>query len=178
MTLRPYLSEADFPVIREWISDARAHALWCANRFAYPLTQENFDAELSAHAVRWGDIPFAAADADSRTVGFFCYALNRQDNTGMLRFVIVDPSERGTGTAKEMLRLALQFAFEITGADAVHLNVFPENPAAKRCYAHLGFTARETVPCAFWFGDETWSRCNMILPKDTYLQSDQRSKAV
>lgn len=35
--------------------------------------------------------------------------------------------------------MALSYAFEITGAAAVQLNVFNENVAAKQCYERVGF---------------------------------------
>ena len=163
MRLRPFIPETDFPVIQNWIADERAHALWCANRFAFPLDKENFNAVLGDHARRLGEMPLTAADENGIPVGFLCYSVNPQTNEGMLKFVVVDPEQRGKGIAREMLRLTLKFAFEITGANAVHLNVFPENPAAKKCYVHVGFTERENVPNAFKFNGESWGRCNMII---------------
>ena len=38
-----------------------------------------------------------------------------------------------------MLKLAVKYAFEIARADAVQLNVFAENPGAKKCYEKVGF---------------------------------------
>ncbi|HAM68422.1 MAG TPA: hypothetical protein DCP68_02240 [Ruminococcus sp.] len=82
---------------------------------------------------------------------------------GMLKFVIVDHRLRGQGIGGEMLRLAVRQVFDTTDAEAVHLNVFAENAAARRCYEKAGFTERDVTPAAFRFGDEQWSRCNMIL---------------
>ena len=60
MRLRPYIPETDFEIIRNWIADPRSHALWCANRFAYPLSRENFDSVLEEIRIRNGD---CAADS-------------------------------------------------------------------------------------------------------------------
>ena len=38
-----------------------------------------------------------------------------------------------------MLKLALQYAFDITGVELVQLNVFDENVVAKHCYEKIGF---------------------------------------
>ena len=57
---------------------------------------------------------------------------------------------------------AIKYAFEIAKADAVHLNVFPENPGAKKCYEKVGFKERMLTENAFSFKDESWGRCNMI----------------
>lgn len=54
-------------------------------------------------------------------------------------------------------------AFEITNAQAVQLNVFPENKRAKKCYESVGFTERKTDLNAFSYKDESWGRCNMVI---------------
>ena len=58
--------------------------------------------------------------------------------------------------------LFIKYAFEIAKADAVHLNVFQENPGAKKCYEKAGFKERTLTENAFSFKDESWGRCNMI----------------
>ena len=55
-------------------------------------------------------------------------------------FVIVDPEKRGRGYGKAMLRLGLQYAFEIYGAEKASLGVFENNPSAYFCYKAAGFT--------------------------------------
>ncbi len=64
-----------------------------------------------------------------------------------------------------MLHLALQYAFQITGAEAVQLNVFNENTLAKRCYEKSGFVERNIDKDVFPYKDELWSKCNMIVSK-------------
>ena len=64
-----------------------------------------------------------------------------------------------------MLNLALQYAFQITGATEVQLNVFNENIAAKQCYEKVGFVEKYLDKNVFAYKDELWSRCNMIITK-------------
>ena len=64
-----------------------------------------------------------------------------------------------------MLNLAVQYAFQITGAAAVQLNVFNENIAAKQCYEKVGFVERTVDKNVFAYKDELWSRCNMVITK-------------
>ena len=163
MRLRPYIPETDFDVIRGWIPDARAHALWCANRFEYPLSGENFDAVLREIRIRNGDSPFAAVGDDGTVTGFFCYSLHLEKNEGLLKFVIVDPAVRRRGVGKAMLRLALDYAFGISKADTVVLRVFTENTRAVRCYESVGFVEEKTEQSAFSFRDESWGRCSMVI---------------
>ncbi len=163
MRLRPYIPETDFDVIRNWISDPRAHALWCADRFAYPLSRENFDKVLREIRIRNGDSPFVAVGDDGTVTGFFCYSLHPETGEGLLKFVIVDPAVRGRGAGKAMLRLAADYAFGISKAEALTLRVFTENPRAIRCYESVGFIEEKTDPGAFAYQDESWGRTSMTL---------------
>lgn len=162
MKLREYLPSKDFDNIKSWIDDERTHAMWCAGRFEYPLEKENFEAVLEDMHSKWGDTSFIASLDDGNNVGFFCYSLNDETKEGMLKFIVVNSLLRGKGVAKEMLELASQYAFEETGAKALHLNVFSENIRAKKCYQKAGFTERSVTENAFSYKDESWGRCNMF----------------
>lgn len=171
MRLRPFLSCCDFDEIKTWISDERTHAMWCANLLNYPIEKENFDNVMSEAAARFGDSPYVATADDGKTVGFFCYSVNLNTNEGTIKFIMVNPSQRGKGLGKAMLQLAIEYAFNITKVDAVQLNVFPENTRALKCYESVGFAARKTDAGAFCFKDESWSRCNMVIKKADALIS-------
>lgn len=165
MRLRPFILCCDFDEIKNWISDERTHAMWCANLIQYPIEKENFDNVMLEAAIRFGDGPYVATTEDGKVVGFFCYSVNLSTNEGMLKFVMVNPSQRGKGLGKAMLQLAVEYAFRITKVDAVQLNVFPENTRAQKCYESVGFVARKTDVNAFRFKDESWGRCNMVRKK-------------
>ena len=95
MRLRPYISNKDFDIIKNWITDERTFALWCANLMPYPLERKSFDEFLAGIAERFGDAPFVAENDEGEAVGFFCYSRNAQTNEGMLKFVMVSPGYRG-----------------------------------------------------------------------------------
>ena len=168
MRLRVYIPDRDFDVIKNWITDERTHAMWCANRTEYPIREESFRDFLRDIGLRNGDCPYIATEDDGTVCGFFCYSLNPETNTGMLKFVMVDPEKRGRGLGKIMLRLAVQFAFEITKADAVKLAVFLENERALKCYEGVGFTEIKTDAGAFRFRDELWGRRSMMIRKEQF----------
>ncbi|MCR5337121.1 MAG: GNAT family N-acetyltransferase, partial [Lachnospiraceae bacterium] len=165
MRLRPF-EEKDFEVIKDWIPDERGHAMWCANRFQYPLDKNDFLTVLSDMAKKHGDSPYVVTMDDDVPDGFFCYSTNDETKEGMLKFVVVAPYRRGSGIAQEMFRVALSFAFEETKVNAVHLIVFSVNGRAKKFYEKVGFKERKTDHKAFVYKDEHWSRCNMIIRKD------------
>lgn len=165
MRLRPFILDRDFNEIKNWISDERTHAMWCANLIKYPLEKGNFDYMMSEAAAMYGDSPYVATTNAGKVVGFFCYSVNLDTNEGMLKFVMVHPSKRGKGLGKAMLQLANEYAFYITKVDTVQLNVFSENTRARRCYESVGFVERKTDVDVFSFKDESWGRCNMVIKK-------------
>lgn len=164
MRIRPY-QKKDFEVISKWITQERAHALWCANLTPFPLEKKSFDELLAQGEERFGDSPFVATTEDGRVVGFFCFSVNLSTNEGMFKFVVIDASERNKGYGCEMLKLAVKYAFEIAKADAVHLNVFAENPGARKCYEKVGFRERTFTEGAFRYKEEAWGRCNMMMKR-------------
>ena len=165
MILRSFDPKKDFEKIQSWTADRREHAMWCADRFPYPLDKTGFMEALSAAALRSGDVPFVAAVDDDAAAGFFCCSMDPKDHESRLKFVIVDPQYRGKGAAREMLGLAVSYIFTNTTAEAVRLSVFPENIRAKKCYEKAGFQEIKTDHGAFLFQDESWDRCAMILKR-------------
>lgn len=165
MRIRPYIESKDYEYLEKWIDNERIHALWCANLIPYPITKESFRSVLEKNAVDWTGSAYVATENSGEIMGFFCYSVNTDDNSGFLMFVIMDSKVRGKGRGKEMLRLALQYAFDITGVDSVQINVFDENVAAKRCYEKVGFVERHVEKNVFPYKNELWSRCNMVVYK-------------
>lgn len=54
MRIRPYQNK-DFEVISKWVTQERAHALWCANLIPYPLQKKRFDELLAEAEERFGE---------------------------------------------------------------------------------------------------------------------------
>ena len=171
MRIRPYIPSKDYEYVSKWIDSERTHAFWCANLLPYPMTQKSFHGLLEKNAMDWADSAYVATEDHGHAVGFFCYSVNLQDNIGFLKFIIIDKTKRGKGYGKEMLHLALQYAFQITGAKAVQLNVFSENASARQCYENVGFVERNLDKDVFPYKGEWWSRCNMILSKQALRSS-------
>lgn len=174
MRIRPYIPGKDYSYLEKWVENEKIHAFWCANRLPYPVTEKDFHAFLEKNAVEQTDGAYVATEDDGRVVGFFCYSIQTETNTGFLKYVLVDASKRGKGVGKEMLRLALQYAFDCTGADSVQLHVFAENSPAKRCYETIGFVEKSVDKEAFAYKDQMWSRCRMVLFRQNF-QSPGRS---
>ena len=165
MRLRPYIKSKDFEHIAGWIDNERSHALWCANHFPYPVTAEAFHSFLEKTMEEWTVNAFVVTDDSGKTIGFFRYSVNTESNVGFLASVIIDNKLRGKGYGREMVQMALRYAFEFTGAELIQLNVFNENTGAKRCYEQVGFVERSVTKDAFTYENEAWSMCNMTISK-------------
>lgn len=171
MRIRPYIENRDYEYLEKWIDSERTHALWCANLVPYPLTKKALRLFLEESGAKWADNAYTATDEQGKAIGFFMYSINTVNNEGFLKFIIVDSQKRGQGYGIQMLQLALEYAFHITKAQAVQLNVFAENPAALSCYSRIGFTARSTAENSFPYKNELWSRSNLVITKSRFPDS-------
>lgn len=132
LRIRPY-KPADAETILSWCDNETAFYQWSAGILGgYPAARKAFAFVESL-------MPFTAFDEDG-IVGFFTLR-NPKGTLDEVRFgfVIVDPTRRGMGCGKAMLRLGLKFAFEIYGAKRASLGVFESNPSAYYCYKAVGF---------------------------------------
>lgn len=166
MRLRPYFEKFDYDYIEKWVNDERTHRLWCGEAVPYPLSRESLAGLLEKDAREWCGYGFMATEDDGTPGGFFCYSVNAADNSGFLKFVVLDPGLRGRGWGTRMMKLALKYAFEITGVLRVRINVFDVNQGARRCYEKAGFVLEETEEGACRYGGEEWGRCRMAAERD------------
>ena len=131
MRIRKYTS-ADAAAILSWTRDEKAFYQWSAGVLGtYPITEEDFAFVENLDA-------FTAYDDDG-IVGFFTLRKPSEQNILRIGFVIVDPDKRGKGYGKQMMKLALEYAFGQRGAEAVSLGVFENNLPAYYCYKAAGF---------------------------------------
>ena len=46
MKLREFEIDNDFVSMKDWVTDERMHAMWCANLIKYPLSKEHVAATI------------------------------------------------------------------------------------------------------------------------------------
>lgn len=163
MKLRPYFGKYDYQYLVSWVNDRRVHALWCADLIPYPVTAEAIADILERDAREWGGHGYMVTGEKHVPIGFFSYSVNPEDNSGFLKFVILNPDLRGKGYGTRMIHCALAYAFDITGVDSVRINVFDVNMAARRCYEKAGFSLERTTEAAFCYEEESWDRYGLII---------------
>jgi RimJ/RimL family protein N-acetyltransferase len=143
LRLRPYKPD-DAETILKWIKDEDAFRKWSTDRYPhYPITADDMNhkyMDCNGNCIEPDNFyPMTAFD-ETGIVGHLILRFTDEEKK-VLRFgfVIVDDSKRGMGYGKGMLRLALQFAFDIFKADKVTLGVLENNPGAYYCYKAAGF---------------------------------------
>lgn len=151
--LRTY-KPSDAQKIVSWCRDERTFLLWGGERFGtFPMTakmmnqkyfQENGDCTEEDNFY-----PLTACDEEGIVGHFIIRYLQGDDRWLRFGWVIVDDSKRGKGYGKEMLRLGLQYAFEIMMANIVTIGVFENNTSALHCYRSVGFHEAEILPDSY-----------------------------
>lgn len=163
LRLRPY-KNCDAEYIIKWIQDEKIFFQWSADRIGqYPITAEKLNAhyeEIKDSNSFW---QMTAFDADGIPRGHFIIRYTDDTlQTIRLGFVIVDDSLRGKGYGKQMLQMAIRYAFDFLQVDKITLGVFANNPGAYYCYKAAGFQEiEEEKHFEFTIGDEKWECIEM-----------------
>ena len=143
LKLRPF-KNCDAKKIVSWCKDEKSFRQWCSDRFEnFPISEDDI---IKKYVENNGDCPEEdnffpmTAFTSEQIVGHLIMRYTNPQKT-VLRFgfVIVDNSFRGKGYGKQMLKLAMDFAFNILKVEKVTLGVFDNNPAAYLCYKSVGF---------------------------------------
>lgn len=159
--LRPFkISDAKYLI--EWVKDERSFSMWCADKFEYPLTEHQLTDYKEMYEKDEYGWSFTAINEVGIPVGHLLMRNADYDNQSIhLGFVIVDEKYRGKGIGKEMISLAIKYAYEILKVKTVTLAVFDNNPSALNCYKASGFVEVSLHKEIFPYNDEKWGVYNM-----------------
>lgn len=93
--LRPYkLSDGKY--LLNWIDDKVTFNKWCADKFTYPLTQEQLEEYYHKYEKDDNGFMMTALDKDGIPIGHFLMRLaDYEDNSIHMGFVIIDKEKRG-----------------------------------------------------------------------------------
>ena len=169
LRLRPYKA-CDAGAVVSWIGDERAFRKWSADRFgSWPFTAADLNRHYDALEGSDSFFEFTAFD-DGGPAGHLIMRFTDERKT-VLRFgfVIVDDKKRGRGYGREMLRLAVRYAFEFLKAEKITLGVFENNEPAYRCYKAAGFRDVETAePEIYHVLNEDWKCVELEMTRDSF----------
>lgn len=143
LKLRPY-KPSDAKTIVSWIKDERELRKWSSDRYgAYPITAEDINhkyMECNGDCVELDNFyPMTAVDEQGVVGHLILRYTDGAKKVIRIGFVIIDDSKRGMGYGKQMLQLAIRYAFEMLKAEKITLGVFENNPSAYHCYKASGF---------------------------------------
>ena len=160
----------DFPRILRAIDTPQALVQWAGPLFAFPLDEAQLERyRLSAEQQPGTRRIFTACLSGGDPVGHI--ELNEIDgHSARLCRVLIDPSRRGRGLGRAMVRQALRVGFDELGLERVHLGVFDFNTDAIRCYQAEGFVTEGHLRQARRVGQEVWDLDLMAILKDEWLQ--------
>ncbi len=150
MYLRPY-KKSDTEAILSWCRDEKTFRNWTSDRYdSYPITADDmnykyFDCNGDC-AEEDNFYPMTACDDEGIAGHFILRYTGGDPHTLRIGFVIIDDKKRGQGIGKEMITLALNYAFNIAGADKVTIGVFEDNKSAYYCYKSAGFEETDIPP--------------------------------
>ena len=143
LRLRPY-KPCDAQRITGWIKDEYGFRQWCADCYErYPVTPEDMNRRYDSERGSDGVWAMTAFDENGPAGHLIMRFPGDDRDTLRFGFVIVDDRRRGVGLGREMLSLAIRFAFEFVRVERITLGVFGNNPRARRCYEACGFRAVE-----------------------------------
>lgn len=137
--LQPYRTKDGLSILN-WVQNEEDFTKWCANKFCYPISDSKFNQCILERENMGQEIYMSALDEQGCVIGFLCMdQINYQQDTGNLSCVIVDPEKRSRGIGKQMIKLAIQFAFIPLGLDRVTASVFDIDPVLRTCFHKAGF---------------------------------------
>lgn len=162
MKIRKFIIDRDYYFISNWIQDEKTYYLWCAGRFEYPLKYENFNSVLDVHNRDYNDTAYMVTDKEDCPLGFFVCSVNNLDNSGFLKFIVLNNELRGNGVGTSMMKYISYYLQSEKKVLLLKLSVFDVNKSARKCYEKAGFVLENEEQNAFMFKDEMWGRCRMI----------------
>jgi len=158
----------DFDRLIAWIENPEALMQWAGGFFRYPLDRMQLEAyRASAEGQPATRRIYTACDVAGQPVGHI--ELNDVDgHAARLCRVMIDPSRRGLGLGRAMVRRALHIGFQELHLHRVDLGVFDFNLAAIRCYEQEGFVREGNLREARRVGDAFWSLELMAILEDEW----------
>lgn len=173
LRLRPY-KPCDAKTILGWCRDELTFRRWTGDRYdKFPITEKDMNEKYMSCNGDCSEAdnfyPMTAFD-ESGIAGHFIFRYTDELKKVLrIGFVILDDAKRGKGYGKEMIKLALKYAFEIFRAEKVTIGVFDNNLSAYHCYKNAGFreipidNKAQCEACG-----ETWNIIEFELEKKEY----------
>ncbi len=138
--------------------------MWSADRFShYPITPQDLNDHYAAFDGTDCHFSMTAYDETGPVGHLLLRFLDEEKATVRFGFVIVDSSKRGKGYGRELLELAIHYAFDFLKVEKITLGVFAYNTPAHRCYQSVGFRDCPELTHSYHFRGRDWTCLEMEL---------------
>lgn len=170
LRLRPYKA-CDAKTIVSWIKDETAFRKWSADRFEqYPITEKDLNARYDEFAYADNFFEMTAFDETGIVGHLIMRYTDEEKKVIRFGFVIVDDAKRGKGYGKQMLQLAIKYAFDLLRVEKITLGVFENNEPAYYCYLSVGFQETGTM-VDYKITNEVWKCKELLMQKNIKFPS-------
>ena len=143
--LRP-IEKADANLSHRWRTDAEVVAL---ASLPVPTSLGQVEQRIERHAEKAGEDAYdfvICLLADDRPIGeAMLFELDRQNGSAELGIFIGEQDEWGKGYGTDAVNALVDFGFGSLRLERIWLNVWTENPRARRAYEKAGFVLEGTL---------------------------------
>ncbi|MDJ1504542.1 GNAT family protein [Xanthocytophaga agilis] len=163
--LEPFTS-TDFNQFIGWITSEKALIQFAGSTFQYPVTRE----QLEKHIVSESREIFRVRHITHNSiVGHAEMVVNQSNEGARLALILIgDPSMRGKGLGKELIRELLSLGFNKMNLHRIELNVYDFNHLAITCYQQAGFRIEGILRENQRVGNQFWSTIVMSILKNEW----------
>lgn len=162
----------DYDNLVAWIDSEEMLIRIAGRQMTFPVTKEQLD--ISQSDVKRNAFSIINVETGKSIGHCELYLL---ENSAKIDRVIIDGSMKGKGLCSQLMRLLLDYGFNVLKQPLIELNVFDWNTAAIRCYEKAGLKKNNDKTMEFESNGEKWIAFNMSIDKATYEQNKMTSAA-
>lgn len=126
--------------------------------FTFPIDQKQIEIYLSDKK----RLVFRIENDQRTTIGIAEIYLIKENVAKLASILIGEKPMRGKGLGTELIKILVDYGFNVLNKEKIVLNVFSWNTAAIKCYAKVGFIKSNKPIEVVKFENEEWEIIEMI----------------
>lgn len=135
MKLIPF-QKKHYPILINWVKDAKTLFLFAGIAFKFPLTEQQLDDYILSHPDRK---LYLALNKDHQAIAFGEIIPQDADSARIAHLIVGGNSSRGKGLGQKMISILNQEGKTILNIQIMDLYVLEGNDVAINCYLKSGF---------------------------------------
>jgi len=157
----------DYVNLISWIDSPEMLVQIAGWQMEFPVTDQQLDIS-QADKNRFA---FSIINTETgKSVGH-CELYLLENSAKIDRVIIGDRTMKGKGLCGQLMRLLLEYGFNVLNQPVVELNVFDWNTTAIRCYEKAGLIKNTDKTMEFEMNDQKWIAFNMYIDRQIYEQN-------